>query len=95
MKLRADQTTVPVGFLHRLQKNDHFWKWVLKYGTHLSSRKFIQNVEEALNSEIIKSKHVDARRNRIKEKSEVLLFMNKNKDNLEKYFKEYNNVKNS
>lgn len=93
MKLKATQTSVSVGFLNRLQDNDHFWKWVLKFGTSHSARDFITKVEHSLNKQIIDSNRSDVKLRKTREKSEILLFLNRNRDNLEKYFKDYNNVK--
>jgi hypothetical protein len=91
--LKLSETTVSTGFLNRLQTNDHFWKWVKKYGTHLSVRSFIKKVEDDLNDDILSSKRKDVRLNRTKNKTIILMFFNKNKDKLENYFKDYNNAK--
>jgi hypothetical protein len=91
--MKASETTVSTGFLNRLQTNDHFWKWITKYGTHLSTHSFIKKVEDDLNDEILSSKRKDVRLNRVKNKTIILMFFNKNKDKLEHYFKDYNNAK--
>ena len=91
--LKPNETTVPVGFLNRLQTNDHFWKWIKTYGTHHSTRAFIKKIEDDLNDDILASKRKDVRMNRVKNKTLILTFFNKNKDNLEHYFKDYNNAK--
>lgn len=91
--LKATETKVSTGFLNRLQSNDHFWKWITKYGTHLSVRSFIKKIEDDLNSDILASKRKDVRQNRVKNKTIILTFFNKNKDTLEQYFKDYNNAK--
>lgn len=91
--LKPSETKVPTGFLNRLQTNDHFWKWVKKHGTHLSASSFINKVEDDLNDEILASQRKDVKLNRVKNKTIILMFFNKNKDNLENYFKDYNNAK--
>lgn len=93
MKLSPKQTDVSTGFLNRLQMNEHFWKWIVKFGTHLSATKFIGLVEKELNDAIISSKRSDVRNKRVKEKTAILLFFTRNKNSLEKYFEDYNNAK--
>jgi desulfoferrodoxin (superoxide reductase-like protein) len=91
--MKPNETKVSTGFLNRLQTNDHFWKWIKKYGTQLSVHSFIRKVEEDLNDEILSSKRKDVKANRVKNKTIILMFFNKNKNNLESYFKDYNNAK--
>jgi hypothetical protein len=91
--MKSTETTVSTGFLNRLQTNDHFWKWITKYGTHLSVRSFIEKVEDDLNDAILSSQRKDVRIKRIKNKTIILTFFIKNKNKLEHYFKDYNNAK--